>query len=134
MFNQLRKYRIYFTIAFTGFYLVGSLQLPLLECLHLLTHLDDLVSGQYRSHGLGSHDESHEHVVLNVMDRMDQQVPQEQVPVKNTQEFKTKKFPQIVDTFIPFTGFLTTNQISDCFLKKDWNNLILPVPSPPPRM
>ena len=133
MFNQLRKYRNFFTIGLLGFYLAGGLQFPLLECLHFLTHLDDLVAGKFQSHGYYSHGDHHEHLVLDVFDQMDEDVPLEQAPTNGANDVEAKKFPQIIKTEVPFEGCLAVKQISNYRLKNKWSSLFLSAPSPPPR-
>ena len=133
MLHHLRKYRHLFAIAMMGFYLLGGLQFPMLECLHFFSHLDDLATGQYNSHTFHSHDGSHKHGTLAVLDGLDENSHEQQAPVNETSDPSPKKFPQLFYAQLSdLPDYRRTHSLN--FAKSNvLASRLAAVPSPPPR-
>ena len=134
MFQQLRKYRNFLAIGIMGFYLAGGLQFSMLECLHFLTHVNDLATGNYDSHSFHSHDGSHEHLTLAALDGFDESDHNQNIPVNETSDLSAKKFPQFFYILNNRPSLiLRSSQL--IFAKANrLNGLPLSIPSPPPRL
>ena len=134
MFDHFRKYRNFFAVGFMAFYLAGGLQFSVMECLHFMSHIDEMVEGKYTKHHFHSPNGDHLHAALTVLDTQSSDPNHENIPVSDTSDSLTKKSPQI---------FYPDNTNSFCFVEKTTledmvvhrlDGLHPSVPSPPPRI
>lgn len=133
MFQQFRKYRNFFAIGILGFYLAGGLQFPMLECLHFLTHVGDLATGNYESHRFHSHNDGHQHKTLAVFAEVNQPDEKSSTPVDETSDLSVKKFPQLFQTQQDYLTNKLENQTLQFAAAQQLFSTSISVPSPPPR-
>ncbi len=133
MFQHFRKYRHFFAIGLMGFYLAGGLQFPMLECLHFLSHLDDLAAGKHKSHHFHSHDATHSHNSLLMLNEVLDTEDNNEAPVNETSDLLANKFHQIFNSqqFHPFDLLGSALVVFSCI--NNFSDRNIAVPSPPPR-
>ncbi len=134
MFQLFRKYKVAFTAGMIGFYLVGGMQFPVLECLHYLSHLGNMAGGNYQQHNLHDHNNQHSHLALSIIDGLTSDGAEENLPVEapNNKEFKK------VFQWLPISEALTVvadfQNINTYYLIAGISGVDKRVPTPPPQV
>jgi hypothetical protein len=131
MFRHQKKYRKLLGAVTLLFYAVGSFQVPVLECLHLLSHLGSLGAHPVEAHSFHAHSSGHSHEVLDLVKNTSG--GGDPAPISQNTDIKIKKLTQYCPQNLPSVAIFQTKYIP-IFFSPILKTMAVPsVPSPPPQ-
>lgn len=132
MLKNIRTYKKLYISSFLSLYLLGGFQVSMLECLHFITHIDDLVSGNYQTHDYQDHGGEHVHAGLDLFKGIQIATPTEKVPMQNALEDLLNETPQALfgQSLCLFDRFIMYRASTHSSLLLAYLPLDLPVPPP----
>jgi len=110
-------------------YLLGGLQLPALEGLHLLAHLGEDLARQMERHSLHAHPHTHHHPLLEWLAASTADEEEHPRPLPDTEP---RKFPQLL-TPLPLWSSVVPGSLPPITSICRPAPIFPSVPSPPPR-
>ena len=131
MFNHLNKYRRFLLGFLVASYLFSVFQKPLLEAVHLIGHLPQIIFSKNKIHSYHSHDHQvHQHQMLSTIANQSNTSDEQPVPISEQNNKKKIEFVEC-NANLP--------QINTSFFKSEFqytfpsNYLFLNIIVPPPQ-
>ena len=134
MFQLFRKYKVSFAAGILCFYLFGGLQLPLLECLHFVSHFGNMAGGKYQKHDLSTHNNLHSHAALKVIDELTSYGTDENLPVHESNKIELSKVFQLFSPSEILSVYDDFQKINTYYLIVGILEIDSRVPTPPPQV
>jgi len=95
MFNQLNKYRRFLLGFLVASYLFSVFQTPLLEAVHMIGHLPQIIFSNQNVHSYHSHDqEVHQHQMLSSIENESNDSDESPLPLNEQNNKKKIEFVQ----------------------------------------
>ena len=131
MISKLRKYRQFLFLTLSACYMLGVLEMPLLEVLHSLSHTSSLISGNYHQHSYKHHNLDHSHDLLQAYASLN---PGETDQPNHSIENDKKKKVEKLDAVSMIQPKLLSRKLSILFYVRDTKDRYLNPECPPPEI
>lgn len=124
-------YKQFLAFTFLSIYLCSTLSIPIFEGVHFLLHLEDGAP----IHSFQSHQPSHNHQILIVLNDLVAQDNTPQLPVETSKKLKIKKLVQ-VSSALATTKTVTRSVYSSIFEENKplYASPYLKISAPPPKV
>lgn len=131
MNHSVSKYQqLIATVLFVA-YLVANLSLPIFEGIHFLLHLSDDTS----IHSFQSHNNQHQHKVLDMVNQLTNNDSPSPLPIESTKDQKLKKIVQQLVMVHPLTISIKQEQSANYYTyEMIYAAPFLPLFAPPPEV